>query len=240
VNVDRTGRRGVVSSIGVEALDAPTLDPATARATLADIATANLLFGGQSAVTWGVERLLEGRPPPAALRVLDVGAGLGDVLVHLQHRFEREGVRVEPLALDWHRTATTVTGARGLPSIAADALALPIADRSVDIVIASQLLHHFSPKAARDVIRELDRVARLGVVIADIRRTFVAAWGIWIAAVLLGFHRVSRRDGVLSVRRGFTLRDLASLTEEAGVSAAVHRRPGFRLVAHWRRAVHAR
>lgn len=237
---DRMRRRSEVSTIGVEALDTPELDQETARATLADIATANLLFGGQSAVAWGVDRLLDGQPLPPKLRVLDVGAGLGDVLVHLQHRLEREGVLVDPLALDWHRTATTLSHARGLPSIAADALTLPIADKSVDIVIASQLLHHFSREAGRDLVRELDRVARLGVVVADIRRTFVAAWGIWIAAVMLGFHRVSRRDGVLSVRRGFTVPELVSLTEEAGISAEVRRRPGFRLVAHWRNAAHAR
>lgn len=148
-------------------------------------------------------------------------------------------MRVKPLALDWHRTAATLSAARGLPSIAADALALPIADKSVDIVVASQLLHHFSRDAGCDVIRELDRVARLGVVVADIRRTFVAAWGIWIAAVLLGFHRVSRRDGVVSVRRGFTLTELVALTEKAGVSAEARRRPGFRLVAHWRTSAHA-
>lgn len=235
----RAGRRGLVSSIGVEALDTPALDPETTRATLADIATANLLFGGQSVVAWGVDQLLDGHPAPRELTVLDVGAGLGDVLNHLQHRMERVGMRVKPLALDWHRTAATLSAARGLPSIAADALALPIADKSVDIVVASQLLHHFSRDAGCDVIRELDRVARLGVVVADIRRTFVAAWGIWIAAVLLGFHRVSRRDGVVSVRRGFTLTELVALTEKAGVSAEARRRPGFRLVAHWRTSAHA-
>ncbi len=230
----------MVSSIGVEALDTPTLDQETTRATLADIATANLLFGGQSAVGWGVDQLLDGSTMPPALTVLDVGAGLGDVLIHLQHRLEREAVRVRALALDWHRTAARLSAARGLPSVTADALALPLADKAVDIVIASQLLHHFSRHAARNVIRELDRVARLGVVVADIRRTFVARWGIWFAAVLLGFHRVSRRDGVLSVRRGFTLPELAALIEEAGVSADVRRRPGFRLVAHWRITAHAR
>jgi hypothetical protein len=45
---------------------------------------------------------------------------------------------------------------------------------------------------------------------------------------------VTRRDGVLSVRRSFSSRELAELLRGAAVDAPVWRRPGFRLVAAWR------
>jgi SAM-dependent methyltransferase len=222
------------SPIAVEALDSPALDAATTRATLRDIALANAWFGGRAAVVHGVRRLLGGMPLRRALRVLDVGAGLGDVLRDLRGRLRKDGVSVEPIALDWHREAARLCAANAVPSAVGDARFLPFADCDVDIVVASQLLHHFRREAAVRVVRELDRVAQLGVVVADLRRARRAAVGIWAAAHALRFHPVSRRDGVVSVRRGYSVGELTALLNEAGVAAVVHRRPGFRLVATWR------
>ncbi len=226
--------RQVLSPIGSEALDSPGLDPQVTRATLADIARSNLLFGGRSAVVYGVSRVTEGTRPDRALTLLDVGAGLGDVAHYLERgwRGRRNGLRA--VALDWHAEATRLCGERDLLAVQGDAMRLPLADRSVDVAVASQLLHHFNRPAAIEVVRELDRVARLGVVIADIRRSRLAAWGIWIAAHALRYHRVTRHDGVLSVRRGYKRHELSELLSDAGVDARVTRRPGFRLVATWR------
>ncbi len=59
-------------------------------------------------------------------------------------------------------------------------------------------------------------------------------WGIWIAAHALRLHRVTRQDGVTSVRRGYERHELSELLSDAGVDARVSRRPGFRIVATWR------
>jgi SAM-dependent methyltransferase len=222
----------ISSAVGSEALDSPALDPGVTRATLSDIARSNLLFGGRSAVAYGVRRVTEGsRLPGRALTLLDVGAGLGDVARYLE-RGSHGGVRA--LALDWHPEAARMCGERDLLAVRGDAMRLPLGDSSVDVVVASQLLHHFNRAAAVEVVHELDRVARLGVVVADIRRSRLAAWGIWMAAHALGFHSVSRHDGVVSVQRGYKCHELRDLLERAGVSAHIRSRPGFRVVATWK------
>jgi 2-polyprenyl-3-methyl-5-hydroxy-6-metoxy-1,4-benzoquinol methylase len=114
--------------------------------------------------------------------------------------------------------------------------ALPIGERSVDVVLMSQLLHHLSREAAVDVIRASHRIARVGVIVADIRRSAFAAIGFRIAAEALGFDAATKEDGVTSVRRGYRPVELASILADAGVHADVHRRPGFRLTAAWRTA----
>ena len=215
---------------GTEALDTPHLAPEITRATLADIARANALFGGRSAVAWGVDRLVQGTATQA-LTLIDVGAGMGDVASWLTRRGAGS---LRPVTLDRHREAARLCRERGLPSVQGDAFRLPLADRSIDIVVASQLLHHFNRAATVHLVRELTRVARVGVVVGDLRRSRVAAAGIWLAAVALRFHAVSRRDGVVSVGRGYTKQELGELLREAGAAAAVTARPGFRLVATWR------
>jgi 2-polyprenyl-3-methyl-5-hydroxy-6-metoxy-1,4-benzoquinol methylase len=227
-----TGAHGELSPLGAEALDSPTLDPELARATLRDIAIANRLFGGVAAVRFGIRRLVD--PVPRDLVIADVGAGAGDVLDLVTRSLRRSGCRVRGIALDFHAEATRMAREGGQLAARADAFRLPLASRSVDIVVASQLLHHYARAAAGPLLAELARIARLGVVIADLRRTTAAAWGIALAARLLRFHPISRADGVLSVQRGFTAAELAVLCHAAGHPAHVHRRPGFRLVAYWR------
>lgn len=224
-----------ISPIGVEVLDGPHCSDALVRATLRDLVIANALLGGRAAATWGVARVLERHQRAGAVTILDVGTGSGDIARHLRRHGERAGIGIIPVGLDRHRSAAAMCRGSGVPCMVGDVAALPFADASVDIVLASQLLHHFSRPGAIAMIRELDRIARLGVVIADLRRAPAAAAGIWLASFALGFHRVTRRDGVTSVRRGFTPAELSGLLLSAGMRARVDRRPGYRLVAVWRK-----
>lgn len=218
---------------GGEALDVRGCDPAVVRAALKDIAVSNTLLGGRAAVTFGVRRLLDRTQPRRPITLLDLGAGAGDIADYLARRAAGGSHAIVPVALDWHREAARLCRKRGIVATVGDVDALPVGPAGVDIVVASQLLHHFSRDAVIALLRELDRVARLGVVIADLERRRAAALGIWLASFALAFHPVSRHDGVLSVQRGFTRAELATLLEAAGVTATVHHRPGFRLVAEW-------
>jgi SAM-dependent methyltransferase len=115
-----------------------------------------------------------------------------------------------------------------------NALSLPFADSSVDVVLASQVLHHFPESAAIAFVREMNRVARHRVVISDLRRSVVAATGLWVGSFLLGFHPVSRHDGVVSVMRGFVPSELAEIVSNAtGQRPVITRRLGFRLTTSW-------
>jgi predicted SAM-dependent methyltransferase len=119
-------------------------------------------------------------------------------------------------------------------TVCGDALRLPFKDHSVEIVMCSQVLHHFAGKDALLLLREMNRVARVRVVVSDLRRSWLAAAGLWLVSFPLRFHAVSRHDGVVSVMRGFTAAELADTVNEAvGLKPVVHRRRGFRVTTSW-------
>lgn len=219
------------SPIGTEALDTPACEAALARRTLRDITLVNTLFGGRQAAAWGLRRLLARHPERRTVRVLDVGAGAGDILTHLVRVAARRGVTVRPVALDFHRAAAALCRETGLPVVLADAAALPVRPGGVDVVLASQFLHHLHPDAAVAALRAFLTIAGLGVIVADLRRALLARVGIRVAAAVLRLHPATRHDGVVSVRRGFHRDELSGLLARAGAPAVVHRRPGFRIVA---------
>jgi SAM-dependent methyltransferase len=222
------------SPLGHEALDGDDAPRGLARAALQDIASVNALFGGRSAAAFGLDRLLADGRAGERLTLLDVGAGAGDVAAALARRARARGIHLTPVPIDSHPEAVALCRAAGLDPVRASAAALPFRPRSVDIVLASQLLHHFDRASGVALVRAFDALARRGVILAEPRRTRWAVSGIWVATLALGLHPVTRRDGVLSVRRSFTAAELGALLAEAGVAGSVHHRRGFRLVAVWR------
>ncbi|MBA3673202.1 MAG: methylase, partial [Gemmatimonadaceae bacterium] len=77
-------------------------------------------------------------------------------------------------------------------------------------------------------------VARRGVIVSDLRRSWIALGGFWLVTWPLGFHPVSRHDGATSVLRGFTADELRRHVRAAtGRDATVRRHLGFRLTATW-------
>jgi ubiquinone/menaquinone biosynthesis C-methylase UbiE len=217
---------------GVEILDDPDVDPQIVTRSLSDVVRSNSLFGGLSSALDELKEALQHAPRTATL--LDVGTGLGDIPCRARNIATRVGVELTTIGLDsaleLARASRPVLGT----TVCGDALRLPFADRSVDIVMCSQVLHHFAGRDALTLLREMNRVAKARVVVSDIRRSWLAAAGLWVVSFPLRFHAVSRHDGVVSVMRGFTAAELADTVRQAvSKKPIVHRRRGFRVTTSW-------
>ena len=236
----RDGRR--------EILDNPAVDPADRERSLRDVERSNVLFGGRRAVMLALRPLFDDiarpshsdtapsaratRRPEASL--LDVGTGRADLPWRAREIARRRGLTLHTIAIDGAFSLITAARHRVNDAVCGDALALPLADRSVDIVLCSQLLHHFDHDRGLALIAELDRVARRRVVISDLQRSWIAALGFAVAASVLRFHPITRHDGRISVLRGFTEGELGGMVVSAtGVQPAIRRRLGYRLTASW-------
>lgn len=225
---------------GAERMDEPGQDPAELGRSLADLRGVNRWLGGYRVVLHHLDRLVARHPRPA-YRVLDVATGSADIPLKISAWARRKGIRMGIVATDLH--ATTLEYARRQaaadPDVRvepADALDLSYADGAFDFALCSTALHHFD---ARDqllcVLRELDRVAGIGGIINDLRRSRPALVGAnLLAATFWRTHPVTRHDGPLSVRRAFTPAELDDLARAAGLPGArVHAHVPFRVALVW-------
>jgi ubiquinone/menaquinone biosynthesis C-methylase UbiE len=198
----------------LELLDGAELDRAELRTNLREMAMLNRLPGGVSTSVRAVLGSLNGR---ADASVLDIGAGSGDFARLLaRQRSVRVVVgdsRAEVLDIARRNLART----SGIDFLEADVGALPLPDRSVDVVHASLLLHHLAPADAVKAFREMRRVAREAVVVNDLRRGRLAY--LMAVAPVYAFTRgrYTRKDGPASARRAYTLHELDALAAEAGL-----------------------
>jgi hypothetical protein len=214
-------------------MDDPGVNPALVVRSLADVARANRLFGGSRAVLNELKHFLDSCGVKC-VTLLDVGTGLADIPRTARGYASKRGVELVAVGMDNSEASLRARCDPDAAAVCGDALRLPFGDAAVDIVTCSQVLHHFSGQEAGTLLRELDRVARMRVIVADIRRSWLAAAGIWLASFPLRFHPVSRHDGVVSVLRGFTPGELTQIvSDESGHEPRVQRHPGFRITASW-------
>lgn len=219
---------------GYEVLDDHGCDPELRRRSHRDIQLSNRLFGAIRAVMRELECIMPLLPSDATL--LDVGTGVGDIPERARALAATRGIRLSALGVDSIPELVATTTHRIPLGVCADALELPFASESVDVVCCSQVLHHFEDADALTMLREMHRVARRFVIVSDLRRSWLAVAGLWGVSFPLRFHPVSRHDGMTSVLRGFTRQELRDLVRRAtGVDANVNHRLGFRVTARWPR-----
>jgi SAM-dependent methyltransferase len=212
-----------------ELLDDDAGTPAEVAASLADLRRFNRWFGGSS-TTFRMLRRVADRTGARELSLLDVAGATGDVAHYAQARLLRLGVRLEVTLLD--RAATHL--AREFPAVAGDALQLPFADGSFDLVTNSLLVHQLAPDEVARFVDEALRVCRTAVLINDLRRS-----ALHLAAVYAGFplyrSRLTRHDAPASVRQAYTVEELRHLLGR-GARLEIERSYFFRVGAIlWKR-----
>jgi ubiquinone/menaquinone biosynthesis C-methylase UbiE len=208
-------------STSLEMIDDMSISDDRIDDALRELIVINRFLGGDHISQIGITRLTRTLPKYLPLHILDCGAGganLSGVLGSLNRP-------VKTTALDLNLRACQYS-AFHIPSIHVvngSAFRLPFRDGSFDIVHASLFCHHFSADELRVLLAEWSRVARLGIVINDLRRSAVAFLAITALTRLFSRSAMVRNDGPLSVRRSFLKGELADITAGYGrVSISRH------------------
>jgi SAM-dependent methyltransferase len=152
--------------------------------------------------------------------LLEVGGASGDIPVCVANVFGRQGVRLDFVVLDRSPVHLNGTERRA----AGDALALPFADGSFDLVGSSLLVHHLEPGEVVRFINESLRVARVAALVNDLRRSPVHL-ALTYAGFALYRSRLTRHDAPASVRRAYTpeeLRECLQATPAEAIEVRKH------------------
>lgn len=217
-----------------ELADGPLDQPATLDGHLRDLRRINRWLGGVNLSAAAIDALGAHR---AELTMLDVGTGGADIPIALAQLARARRRRLHAVGID-HRPDVIAAAHRARPPDGSldgvelhvgDVRDLGYADRSFDVAHASLVLHHLDPPAAVELLRQMGRVARLGVVVNDLDRTRVGWIGAWLLGHLLTANRYTRHDAPLSVRRAYRPQETAAMLYAAGLRPVRVVRGGFGL-----------
>ncbi len=206
----------------VELLDGPLDDPATLAGNLRDLGRMNRHLGGARLSEMAIEALAAHRDE---LSLLDVGTGGADIPLDLMERARRRGRHLRVVGVDSRpevlaaavRCQPKVANTEGLELRVGDGRHLEYPDRSFDVAHASLVVHHLSASDTVGLLREMRRVARLGVVVNDLDRSRLGWIGAWLIGHLLTRNRFTRHDAPLSVRRAYSPAEMTAMLRSAGL-----------------------
>lgn len=227
-----------------EWMDLPSTSTGEFTEALRDIQWVNRNLGGTEVLLSAFQSMLPS-DLPAALSVLDIGTGSADIPRALANWARAANhLNLPPLhitACDIHPVAVSVSRqlCQGYPEITvvqADALNLSYTENSFDIVISSMFLHHLDNAQAVQLLREMARISRIGLIVNDLERHPLAWLGIKTLGHLTRKGRIFKNDAPLSVLRGFDRSDLERLKQQSGLTTLEiqHHRP-YRWVLCWRK-----
>ena len=205
-----------------EWMDADLGTPEEVAAALRSINFVNRAFGGSRVHR---QLLTQASRGCKAVSVLEAAAGQAVPLAAAALALQRRGIAVEATLLDLNGSHLPQSWPPSLAPprlLQGNALAIPLADKSVDVVSCCLFLHHLAPEQAARFLREAIRVARVAVLVNDLERTRVH-YALARLFSLLDPSRISRHDGPVSVRQAYSRSELHAMLAATGCTFSLRR-----------------
>jgi 2-polyprenyl-3-methyl-5-hydroxy-6-metoxy-1,4-benzoquinol methylase len=194
-----------------ELMDDPDCDAATLARTFRRFALVNAAVSGWRSV-WRTH-VAPALPPTGRARVLDLGCGGGDLARSLVRWARSDGFDLEVVGVDPDPRAIaaaerqTTAGVTFRTRSSGDLVA---AGERFDVVVSNHVLHHLDDAERTGFLQDSAALAVSRSVHSDIRRS-VSAYRLYaIAAPVVAAGTFILEDGLRSIRRSFTVPELAA------------------------------
>lgn len=192
--------------------------------TLRELDVINRWLGGNS-VTLGTLKsaIRRAANPNRPISIADLGCGSGELLRQVAVFGRREKIPLELTGIDAnpHILAYAQRHCAAYPEIRFERLNIlsdEFSRRSFDIITGTLFFHHFDDETLSQLLGQLVRQARIGLLINDIHRHWLAYHSIRMLTRWFSRSSMVRFDAPLSVRRAFVYDDWKDILAKSGVT----------------------
>jgi len=209
----------VIRTLEPELVDELPADHPEALGTRRDLRLINTLMGHPRILAHSLKNIFRKRPPSC---LLEIGAGDGKILLHLAQRMPKNWRNMDVTLIDLQDLLHNDTEAefanlnwrvRSIEADIFDWLNNPDVEKT-DAVLANLVLHHFTDAQLKLLFSEIAAKADAFVAVEPRR----SRWPLFCAQLLslIGCNAVTCHDAPVSVRAGFTRRELSTLWPRDG------------------------
>ncbi|WP_316845679.1 methyltransferase domain-containing protein [Pedobacter psychrodurus] len=219
MSVDTTYR-----STAPEIMDDFAMEGEILRDALDKIASINQLLGGNKVTLDGIKSLIDSKPKQEVIRITDIGCGNGDMLRTLADYAKSQGLHFILKGID--ANSFTIKHAESLstsyPNISyscSDIFQDLNKDEPCDIMLCTLTLHHFKDEEIIDLLENIKKSAKMGIVINDLQRSALAYRLFQALCYVFRLNDMSREDGLVSILRGFKRADLIKYSKQLNLKS---------------------
>jgi SAM-dependent methyltransferase len=155
------------------------------------------------------------RSDARSVSVLEVAAGSGGLLAYLNQRIR--GKQLMGIGLEMSADSSVSIATNQSLAVRGDGLKLPFADKSVDFVFTTLFLHHLDESRGRQLMSEMNRVARRKIFIIDLDRRAIP-YHLYKTFGRILLQRFTRDDGALSIKRAYRVDELEHMAKSSGLT----------------------
>lgn len=152
-------------------------------------------------------------------KILDIGSGTSDNLIAAKKHYPN----LQILSIDKNLHTLSISE-KSLIKVNSDAFHLPVKKESCNIIHTALFLHHFTEEQIQKLLKEFLRIAKDGIIINDLQRSFFALLGIKILTIIFSKSEIIKWDAPISVKRGFNKSEIISFLRNTGLRDFIIRR----------------
>lgn len=149
------------------------------------------------------------------LRILDLGCGGGDICLKFSEWAQKRNLNIEVTGIDPDPRAIEYTTTLQVPANVEFRLAnssdLVEAGERYDVAVSNHLLHHLQNAELIRICKETEALASKLILFNDIRRSDFGFIAFGLIAPVIYRSSFIYKDGLISIRRSFTYRELKRL-----------------------------
>jgi 2-polyprenyl-3-methyl-5-hydroxy-6-metoxy-1,4-benzoquinol methylase len=161
---------------------------------------------------------------PNNITLADVGCGGGLFLMHLSKHFpnmKMTGIDISEKAIHLaHDELHHWKGNNSNPNIEF-LLQHPdefkLTQESIDIILLTLVCHHLEDEELIEFLKNAVNASRMALIINDLHRNSIAYWFYKLLSPIIFKNRLITHDGLISIQRSFTRKDLKYLLHEANI-----------------------
>lgn len=204
-----------------ELLDEPNIPRNLLFKNLKELDILNRTTGGHNISLNGIKQLITDHNKN--YHVVDLGCGSGDLLKVIADWARRNNFKVQLTGVDMNADAIDYLKNHCINYPEISGITMDYADflkrnESIDIVHSSLFCHHLKDEELLQLFVHFNRNIKVGFIINDLRRHWLAYYAAWISTRLLNGTRLAKNDGPISVLRAFKSEELTSLLNQANIA----------------------
>jgi 2-polyprenyl-3-methyl-5-hydroxy-6-metoxy-1,4-benzoquinol methylase len=210
-----------IRSYEKELLDRNDIPFEDIKRNMQELEAINSRLGGHRITLNGLKSIYK-KSSQKIVSVCEVGCGGGDNLKVIDKWCNENDISAQFIGIDINKDCINYATENckhitGINFITSDYRLVSLNNKKPDIIFSSLFCHHLNDEEFMNMLEWSRDNSRLGFFINDLHRNFLAYYSIKLLTTLFSKSYLVKNDAPLSVRRGFTKKELKFLLDKAGI-----------------------